>query len=519
MKNLLFISVLVTIFSFKSFAGTDFLYQPYNDIEWLNLLHYESGVSLIDKNSEFFLSEQGYKNPKIEYEKTLELLQDNSLSGNNSIQCSYPARTEFILKHETNIKIKKEKCAEYNEFDNSVPIDYIEIGFASENNTSPISMMGHTFLVLNGNKQNVERKHIFAYSANLNNVSTFSLIFDGLFFGLNGAYVLKPYSAYSSKYINEENRSIWKFRLDLTQQQIQKLKKHLWELKQHNIKYSLVFHNCNIATISLLKVADKNLEPKSYGLFLTPVEYLQQVSDDEKITDVHIDPTATTKKIINKHGLNYILNANKPGKLSVAYKNTNKQDGVSIKFSTVYQDMYDVTNAYFDVLESKMLDVQFDYLFNNKLIFNDVTIVKLSSITDTIITKNPTKYFNLSFSNTPLNNHTGLYPVGELGFGFGIDTGLFKFYVTPIIGYQYRHENIVYVDPEIGLVSQIGNKSRFIIKYNPYLNIVGNQNKYDSITGYMGYKLFNNVDVYTEYKYYYNFDNNYVLKFGVSRYF
>lgn len=48
---------------------------------------------------------------------------------------------------------------------------------------------------------------------------------------------------------------------------------------------------------------------------------------------------------------------------------------------------------------------------------------------------------------------------------------------------------------------------------------MGNQDKYDSITGYIAYKLFNNMDVYTEYKHYYNFDNNYVLKFGVSRYF
>ena len=520
MRKVVFVSVFATILSFESFASTDFLHQPYNDIEWLNLLHYENKVSLIDKNSDFFLSEQGYKNPQLEYEKTLELLNDKSLSGAKSIQCSYPARTEFILKHEPTIILSKEKCTEYNEFYTSVPIDYIEIGFAAENNKSPISMMGHTFLILNGYTQNkVEKKHIFAYSANLQGVSTFDLIFDGLFLGLNGAYVLKPYTTYSSRYIQQEQRSIWKFRVDLTSQQIEKIKKHLWELKQHNIKYSLVFHNCNIATISLLKVADKNLEPNSYGLFLTPVEYIQQVSDEQKITDIHIEPTETTKKIINSYGLNYVLNANKPSKLSIGYKHSNKQDGISIKFSPVYQDTYDVTNAYFDILESKMLDVQFDYLFNNKVIFNDITIIKLSSITDTILTNTPTKHINLSLSNTPLNTHTGLYPVVEFGLGAGVHTKLFKAYITPTIGYQYRNQNIVYMTPEIGLVSQIYDKSRIVFKYNPFLNILGKQNKYDSITGYIGYKPFDNMEFYTEYKQYYNFNHNYTLKFGINKYF
>ena len=217
MKRLLLISVSVMILSFESFSDTVFPYQPYNDIVWLNLLHYVKSTSLINPKSDFFLSNQGYKNPKAEYETTLKLLQDNSLSGNKSIQCTYPARTEFILKHEHNIKLPKQKCDEYDEFNTNVPIDYIELGFAAENNKSPISMMGHAFLVLNGTKDNIEKKHIFAYSANISDISTLDLVFDGLLFGLNGAYVLKPYNTYATKYLQHEQRSIWKFRLDLNQ--------------------------------------------------------------------------------------------------------------------------------------------------------------------------------------------------------------------------------------------------------------------------------------------------------------
>ena len=518
MKKLLFVSVFAMLISLKAVAGADISYKPHEDVEWLNLLHYENGVSLIHKDSDFFLSDNGYKDPEQEYKKTLELLKDKSLSGDKSIQCAYPARTEFILKHE-HITIHKEKCSEYETFNQNVPIDYVEIGFASENNKSPVSMMGHAFLVLTGTRNNIERRHVFAYSANITNVSMFSLVIDGLFMGLNGAYVLKPYRNYSQFYLQQEQRSIWKFKLDLNQQQIAKLKKHLWELKQHNIKYSLLFHNCNTATVSLLKVADSNLKPDDYGLFLTPVEYIQQISDSGRVSDVSFDPTKQSAKVVSKYGLNYVLNANKPTKISLGYKYTNKNKGLAFRLSPIYQDIYDVTNAYFDILESKMLDVQFDYLFNKGLVFNDIALIKLRSITDTLLTRSPTKHINLSFTNTPFNDTTKLYPVAELGLGFGLHNNLFKFYVTPILGYQYRNESVVYVKPEIGIISQIKDKARVVISYNPYLNIIGNQNKYDYIAGYIGYKVLKDLELYTETNYYYNFDNNYMLKFGVNKYF
>ena len=61
MKKLLFISVFAMLVSVKAVAGTGISYNPYEDAEWLNLLHYENGVSLIHKNSDFFLSDKVIK--------------------------------------------------------------------------------------------------------------------------------------------------------------------------------------------------------------------------------------------------------------------------------------------------------------------------------------------------------------------------------------------------------------------------------------------------------------------------
>jgi hypothetical protein len=519
MKKLLPITSVFVMVAFGNvFADTDVSYKPYNDPEWLNLLHYDGGVSLIDKDSDFFLSTTGYKNPEQEYKKTLDLLQDKSLVGDKSIQCAYPARTAFILKHEK-IKLDRTKCPDYDTFNKSVPIDYIELGFAAENNKSPVSMMGHAFLVFYGETNNVPRRHIFAYSANITDVSITSLVVDGIFMGLNGAYVLKPYDTYSRFYLDHEQRSIWKFKLDLTPQQIANLKMHIWELKQHNIQYSLLFHNCNTATVGLLKVADTNLRPDDYGLFLTPVEYIQQISNAGHVIDITIDPTEQHGKIINKYGLNYILDANRPSKISLGYKHAKEFDGISVKFSPIYQDIHDVTDAYFDALESKMLDVQFDYLFGRGIVFNDITFLKLRSVTDTFLTHTPTKHVNFSLNNTPLNDSTKLYPVAEFGVGMGVHNDLFKFYVTPILGYQYRHKSIVYVMPEIGIISQIGNIGRIVLSYNPYINIIGDQNKYDCVTGHIGYKISKSFELYTSATYYYNFNHNYTIQVGIGKYF
>jgi len=86
--------------------------------EWSNLLHYDKKKSVINSNSTFFLSNDGYKNPKSEYITTIKALFNDTIKDDNAIICKFPARINFISQ-KTNIDLHKlfpHKCNNYEEF-------------------------------------------------------------------------------------------------------------------------------------------------------------------------------------------------------------------------------------------------------------------------------------------------------------------------------------------------------------------------------------------------------------------
>ena len=75
-----------------------------------------------------------------------------------------------------------------------------------------------------------------------------------------------------------------------------------------------------------------------------------------------------------KYGLNYIGNAPKPTRISFSQDLSNNI--TNIAFSPVYQDIKDISNAYFSELESKILDLSVSYN-NNNFIIDKIDILKM----------------------------------------------------------------------------------------------------------------------------------------------
>lgn len=79
--------------------------ETYNSVEWKNLLHYDNEKSVINKESNFFLSSDGFKNPQAEYLATLKAITENIKQQDNHAICKYPARFDYIL-HSLKLKNK-----------------------------------------------------------------------------------------------------------------------------------------------------------------------------------------------------------------------------------------------------------------------------------------------------------------------------------------------------------------------------------------------------------------------------
>ncbi|MCM1294478.1 MAG: DUF4105 domain-containing protein [Muribaculaceae bacterium] len=504
------ISVLISVLYINTGVA-----MPYDSDIWKNLLHYDKGRSLINSDSSFFLSGNGYKLPESEYFETINQLQNSDLIGDNSIQCRYPARTRFILQHNPELKISHQNCDGYQEFINKVPIDKIEVAFAAENTMSPMSMMGHTFLILSGTHDGLNRKHAFGYSAFINDINPAGLVFNGLFFGLDGVYGLLPYDDYKSRYLLQENRSIWKFCLDLTSEQIDRLKEHLWELNQQQIKYTMLFHNCNTATVSLLKIMNDDYSEKTIKPFSTPLESIQYLYNKGYLSDIALEPTDSTKQVISEYGLNNILDVPRPMRFSLGYE----KSGLSFEFSPVYQDIRDSTDAYFDMMESKMGAMSGRIIHGHGIVLDSVEFIKARSIVDYRINKKFSKYINIGFENRPLSRRFRLYPNVQFGAGQSIHIKLVRLYFLPTVSYKYTNKSNVYITPEIGAISQMSNKIRLLVSYNSNIDITGKWNKYDFVQANISYNPTGRYDIFINAKYYPNMGDDYRISGGVALHF
>ena len=203
----------------------------YNDLpldfrkKWEALLHYKQGRSLITNSDNYFLDPYGYIDPAGELLETINFFQ-NTPEG----WCVFPARYYLIYG---SLPLNN-NCNDFKEYTDYVNVEKLSVVFASEDETSPISSMGHVLMMIDGKDINgIRKKHSFGFVAD----NSSSLFFDFVTDSIEGRYILSPYSNVIYKYVSEEHRSLWEYSLNLTREERFLVFLHMFELKNHKIKY------------------------------------------------------------------------------------------------------------------------------------------------------------------------------------------------------------------------------------------------------------------------------------------
>lgn len=530
--------------------------------QWRALLHYDGEKSSVQKNSNFFLTTNGYKNPKDEYIATIERLFDELVSKPNddSIICQYPARISFIANfvqsEEFKNRIDISQCQKLQEFFNIVPIERIFIEFAAESDIYPGSSMGHIYLHLQGRVKNDIQKSIdgvdlnfkkgeiqdyaIGYIALLNENFNPIDYLQAISGSLSGFYTLSPYSNTEFEYLENERRSIYVYELQISKEQIEFFALHLWELKDKKIAYAFITHNCTNGIERILGVLNSQYFFKGSKPFITPVEYLQYL--DSKISFIQIKAPPNKQNYITRFGANNILQARKSSKIAFGLINSHNQlwSGF-LYFSPIYSDIKNVSNAYNEIIESRLLSLEAHINktpYNTNISLHKIELLHLFSVADSLSTGGFSKLVSLRLEPNVYqilkgkefgisnNTHTRLFPSVDVGVGFGAYTGNFSVYCMPQVGYRYEIIHNPYVGLKSGFVWQFP-RFKFLADYRLFYDIVGNNRGYDSaINAYVGMNIYNQMDLFMEFYVFNNlftnaqisYQGNFLmnLKFGVS---
>lgn len=545
----------------------------YENPKWLALLHYENGKSRVQKGSNFFLAKKGHKNAKDEYVATIEHFfdelerhkiqnpkdtnqskQDEIQSANaqtsaqtldlkdsakleNSVLCKYPARLYFIAQNlddeAFNALIDTGKCEGLNEFLQLVPLDELGLEFAAESEIYPGSAMGHIFLHLRGqtkqdfnataNGETLVRKkgdrqdYAMSYFAMMSEFFN-PLDYVGALSGtLKGFYALNPYENAELDYLENEQRSLYIYKVRANAAQLRLFALHLWELKDKQISYNFITHNCTDGIESILALLDSGFAYKRPKPFITPTEYIRHLVNADKIEFSELKTPPNKQKFVQEFGSNDILNTRKSSKISfgLTHQGGSARQGF-LYFAPIYSDIKNANNAYKELIESRLasLELRFAGLDKDdkfKVFLHKIELLHLFSVADTLRTNSLSKLISLRFEPNlyakganksfkgEQNERTRLFPTLDLGLGVGAYAGAFGFYALGDLGYRYELTHNPFVSLKSGVVASFEG-FKFIGEYQIYYDFNDNNRGFDSkISLFAGLNAFKEFDIFAEF--------------------
>lgn len=264
--------------------------------EWLKLLHYKKmmfgGYKGLVSADKFYADKNGRYNPQKELETEIELF-----NAGNEIKCEFPARFEW-LKRKKLVQGDLKKCKEYQNFIKDIKPNGITVLFTDAFMSNPASLFGHTLIRIDTARKGTQMlAHGSNFGANSGEDSGPIFAFKGLVGGYYGGYVISPYWDVINTYNNIENRDIWEYHLNLSDEEQMMFVNHLYEMKNALIRYFFLSKNCSYMILELLEAVRPTLDLTSeYNNWAIPLDTLKTIKNVPGLVgEVNYRPARYTK--------------------------------------------------------------------------------------------------------------------------------------------------------------------------------------------------------------------------------
>jgi hypothetical protein len=248
--------------------------------EWHLLLHYRKnllgGHTSEQDDPGYFMSPDGKTDPQAELDATLKQFFSGDLVGRSKqpAQCAFIARYEWLKQRlafdET--RLPPMACERFDRWYADFEAQSITLIFPSAFLNNPASMFGHTLLRVD-QKGQTEQTRILAYTINyaadVPPDAGMAYPIRGIFGGYRGYFSTIPYYLKVQEYRDIENRDIWEYRLNFSEDQVRRFLMHAWELGNASFDYFFFKENCSYHLLALLDYADPTLHLTDEFLFWT----------------------------------------------------------------------------------------------------------------------------------------------------------------------------------------------------------------------------------------------------------
>jgi hypothetical protein len=256
------------------------------------------GVKSVVDDPRFFNSPEGKTNPEAELRETIRAFFATGMENPEHPQCRFPARYAWLKENLgfDDGQLPEAVCADFREFMERVDPRSAALVFPESYMNAPASMFGHTFIRVDSGAESKLLGHAVNYSAVTGDDPGFLYAVRGLSGGYKGFFSFQPYYDIINTYSHMENRDMWEYPLNLTEDEVRKMTLHVWEMNNIYTDYYFFDDNCSYILLFLIEAARPEVElTEDFIYWVIPVDTVRLLRKKGLITDTVYRPSRASK--------------------------------------------------------------------------------------------------------------------------------------------------------------------------------------------------------------------------------
>ena len=343
----IFLFLFLIVVSLSSYSNTDKILTISQASEWKKLLHYRKGLfsekaAFINADS-FFIHKNGQFNAYDELIATIDLFKTKKNS-----YCEYPARYLLLsqeLPDEFPMLDIQAACPKLNKWLDYQKVSSISLLFATGYFSNPASYYGHTLLKFNTGHGSDLLDNSLNYGAKVPpNENGLAYIIKGLFGGYDAKFTFSDYYHHNAIYSEIDLRDTWEYQLSLTQEEIDLIVYHAYEVLDQEFTYFFSSRNCVYNLAELLELAVDNELTHDSSLASIPVRLLFDLEKNKNLIADKKLRLSRRSEFFNK------------------YQNLKEKKQFKILVSMGVKDFFEKEKTLSSTKKIHLLDTYLDYL-------------------------------------------------------------------------------------------------------------------------------------------------------------
>ena len=201
----------------------------------------------------------------------------SSFLSDTQYSCRFPARAKyFAIKNDR----KYSECPLVEKWKESIRGQTLSLVFVSQYVSNPASAFGHTFLLFRRSEVPLNFNSIVSNAAHIpDETGDFEYIWKGLVGGFASEFSHDYLYLKFQEYSNMENRDMWIYDLDFSDEQKDQVLNHIWEISHRTSpSYKFLNKNCAVNTYDILAAIHPSLNFMPPSFYVLPVETVIQVN-------------------------------------------------------------------------------------------------------------------------------------------------------------------------------------------------------------------------------------------------